>query len=160
VERSVFSCQGLSLGLNCPCLHALGRNAVPVAGVVVAVTPRVTSCAVSCCRIRLYIEIKTRRLRRRAHPAGSAEFARVVRPEPRHCARPWRAVLGRGPVTRPASPAGAPPQPTRSIGDHAQHIPDTANVGSQPGSPSLPRCDRITGPSDVGELARDRDCAG
>jgi hypothetical protein len=54
-----------------------------------------------------------RRLRRRAHPSvarsslGRAAGTTTLRPAL------W-AVLGRGPAARPASPAGAPPQPTRA----------------------------------------------
>jgi hypothetical protein len=72
VERSAFCCQGLSLGLSCPCLHALGRNAVPAAGVFVAVHHALRHVR-SCCRIRLYVEIKAppvaARTWRRSSPA-------------------------------------------------------------------------------------------
>jgi hypothetical protein len=39
-----------------------------------------------------------------AHSTSVTRYL-AVRPEPRHCARPWRAVLGRGPVGRPAAPS-------------------------------------------------------
>jgi hypothetical protein len=63
-------------------------------GIAIAVTSRVTSRVRSrCCRIRLYIEV-------RCAAFGGAPDSRRNSPgrpaEPRHCARPRRAVLGRG----------------------------------------------------------------
>jgi hypothetical protein len=53
-------------------------------------------------------------LRRRTHSAGKPIAPGSWDRNPRHCARPWRAVLDHGPVSRPASLADAPPQTAQS----------------------------------------------
>jgi hypothetical protein len=67
----------------------------------------------------------------------------AVRPEPRRCARPWRAVHGRVPVARPASPdrcaaaADAVDQSKRSTLSRPASIgsPMRVSVPSTPGRP-------------------------
>lgn len=72
-------------------------------------------------------------------PAGGTSDSVVadwaVRPEPRHCARPWRAVLGRGPAVRPtASRAeGAAAHVTISRRNHTRHLGTQLRVGGPQG---------------------------
>ena len=78
-----------------------------------------------------------RRLRQRAHLSvarssrGRATGTTTLRAA-------LRAVLGRGPVARLASPAGAPPQPTRLRADDVQPLPGHSQCRWWPAGVSVP----------------------
>jgi hypothetical protein len=76
----------------------------------------------SACIAELTSMGSRRRLRRRAHRLVARwSPGRTTGPTTLRAA--LRAVLGRGPVARPASPAAAPPQPTRPRTDDVQPLP-------------------------------------
>jgi hypothetical protein len=86
-----------------------------------------------CCRISLY-GIK-RRLRRRAHPPARNAVAAWPCGRNHDTARPWRAVLGRGPAPRPVSRQVRCRRMRHPV--RASRAAHRVSPTSAPGSPSL-----------------------